>query len=85
MKMNKLIASLLAVSLLAFPVVQVSADENISLTVNGEKVETQVPPTIIDGRTMVPVRDIFEACGAKGRKYKNYYWRKGQHNCCYAD
>ena len=65
MKMNKLIASLLAVSLLAFPVVQVSADENISLTVNGEKVETQVPPTSIDGRTMVPVRDIFEACGAK--------------------
>ena len=57
MKINKLIASLLAVSLLAFPVVQVSADENISLTVNGEKVETQVPPTIIDGRTMVPVRD----------------------------
>ena len=35
MKINKLIASLLAVSLLAFPVVQVSADENISLTVNG--------------------------------------------------
>lgn len=65
MKINKLIASLLAVSLLAFPVVQVSADENISLTVNGEKVETQVPPTIIDGRTIVPVRDIFEACGAK--------------------
>lgn len=64
MKINKLVASLLAVSLLAFPVVQVSADENISLTVNGKSVETQVPPTIIDGRTMVPVRDIFEACGA---------------------
>ena len=65
MKINKLVASLLAVSLLAFPVVQVSADENISLTVNGKSVETQVHPTIIDGRTMVPVRDIFEACGAK--------------------
>ena len=65
MKINKVVASLLAVSLLAFPVVQVSADENISLTVNGKSVETQVPPTIIDGRTMVPVRDIFEACGAK--------------------
>ena len=65
MKINRLVASLLAVSLLAFPVVQVSADENISLTVNGKSVETQVPPTIIDGRTMVPVRDIFEACGAK--------------------
>ena len=58
MKMNKLIASLLAVSLLAFPVVQVSADENISLTVNGEKVETQVPPTIIDGRTMEMLKVI---------------------------
>ena len=56
MKINKLVASLLAVSLLAFPVVQVSADENISLTFN---------VNIIDGRTMVPVRDIFEACGAK--------------------
>ena len=65
MKINKLVASLFAVSLLAFPVVQVSADENISLTVNGKSIETQVPPTIIDGRTMVPVRDIFEACGAK--------------------
>ena len=64
MKINKLVASLLAVSLLAFPVVQVSADENISLTVNGKSVETQVPPTIIDGRTMVPVRAIFEAVGA---------------------
>ena len=65
MKINKLVASLLAVSLLAFPVVQVSADENIGLKVNGANVETQVPPTIIDGRTMVPVRDIFEACGAE--------------------
>ena len=64
MKINKLVASLLAVSLLAFPVVQVSADENISLTVNGKSIETQVPPTIIDGRTMVPVRAIFEAVGA---------------------
>ena len=53
MKINKLVASLLAVSLLAFPVVQVSADENISLTVNGKSIETQVPPTIIDGRTTV--------------------------------
>ena len=66
MKINKLVASLLAVSSFSlFHVVQVSADENISLTVNGKSVETQVPPTIIDGRTMVPVRDIFEACGAK--------------------
>ena len=64
MKINKLVASLLAGSLLAFPVVQVSADENISLTVNGKSIETQVPPTIIDGRTMVPVRAIFEAVGA---------------------
>ena len=31
MKINKLVASLLAVSLLAFPVVQVSADETLVL------------------------------------------------------
>ncbi len=64
MKLKKMVAGLIAVSMLAFPVVSFSADDTISLTINGEQIETQVPPTIIDGRTMVPVRDIFEACGA---------------------
>lgn len=37
---------------------------SISLDINGEPISTDVSPQIIDGRTMVPVRSIFEAVGA---------------------
>lgn len=37
---------------------------NISVVVNGEYVNFDVQPQIINGRTMVPVRAIFEALGA---------------------
>ena len=39
-------------------------EKNISLQINGSEISTEVPPTVIDGRTMVPVRAIFEAVGA---------------------
>ena len=39
-------------------------ESNISLQINGSEISAEVPPTIIDGRTMVPVRAIFEAVGA---------------------
>lgn len=38
--------------------------EDISVIVDGTKVEFDVPPQIIDGRTMLPVRKTFEAFGA---------------------
>ena len=38
--------------------------ENISITVDGEELETDTPAQIIEGRTMVPLRAIFEALGA---------------------
>ncbi len=38
--------------------------ESITVTVDGETLWTDVPPTIIQGRTMVPFRSIFEALGA---------------------
>ena len=38
---------------------------DISVYVKGEEVAFDVPPQIIDGRTMVPVRAIFEAMGAE--------------------
>ena len=38
--------------------------ENISITVDGEALETDTPAQIIEGRTMVPLRAIFEALGA---------------------
>ncbi len=37
----------------------------ISVKVNGNEINTNVSPQIIDGRTMIPVRDIFEAVGAQ--------------------
>ena len=34
------------------------------LQINGSEISAEVPPTIMEGRTMVPVRAIFEAVGA---------------------
>ena len=41
------------------------ANSPIRLIVNGNVVESDVPPQIIDGRTMVPARPLAEALGAK--------------------
>jgi hypothetical protein len=41
------------------------ANSPISLIVNGNVVESDVPPQIIDGRTMIPARPLAEALGAK--------------------
>lgn len=38
---------------------------DITVKVNGNEIYTNVPPQIIEGRTMLPVRDIFEAVGAE--------------------
>lgn len=37
----------------------------VSVYLNGSKIEFDVPPQIINGRTMVPMRAIFEALGAE--------------------
>lgn len=39
------------------------ADESVKVSVDGKLLEFDVPPTIIEGRTLVPVRAIFEALG----------------------
>lgn len=36
----------------------------VNLYVDTELIETDTPPTVVDGRTLVPVRAIFEAIGA---------------------
>jgi|GEM_PF-1685684 len=58
----------LATSLFAFPVV--ADTQEIVVYLNGERVEFDVSPQIIDNRTMVPMRAIFEALGAV------VYWSK---------
>ena len=38
--------------------------DEIQILVDGERVEADVPPVIVDDRTLVPFRAIFEALGA---------------------
>lgn len=56
--MKRLLATLLA--LVLFTASAGAAD----LYVDTEKITTDTPPTIVDGRIMVPLRAIFEALGA---------------------
>jgi len=43
----------------------VTAESSITVTVDGVALQMDVPPTIIEGRTLVPLRAIFEALGAE--------------------
>ncbi len=45
-------------------VISQGPENNISVTIDGEKVTFDQPPVIINDRTMVPLRAIFEALGA---------------------
>ena len=62
----KKIASLtmVVVLLLVMFTFNVSAQSNVCVYLNGEKITFDVQPQIINGRTMVPMRKIFEELGA---------------------
>lgn len=62
--MKKLLIGLTMIFSMAFTA-SVFADESISLTIDNKTIESDVAPQIIDGRTMVPVRAIFEGVGAE--------------------
>lgn len=49
---------------ISFALSSIAYASDISITVNGEELVSDVEPQIIDGRTMVPLRVIFEAVGA---------------------
>ena len=53
---------MLALLLLLLFALTVSAGA-VSLYVDTDLIQTDVPPTIVDGRTLVPMRAIFEALG----------------------
>ena len=57
--MKKLLAGICACLILA------TATNAVDLYVDLTKIETDTPPTIVDGRTLVPLRAIFEALGAE--------------------
>ena len=72
MNHKKTLASLLMLFVLAFSVIlpaaqpEDAAAADIQVFVNGQYLSTDQPPVIQDGRTMVPLRAIFEALGAQG-------------------
>lgn len=49
---------------LAAALFSVTAFGSISLTIDGQPLASDVPPTVVGGRTLVPVRAIFEGLGA---------------------
>ena len=64
-EMKRLISMLLVIVMIAgcTSVTNVFASD-ISVTINGEKQSYDVMPVIENGRTLVPMRGIFEALGA---------------------
>ena len=58
----------------------VYANSGISVVANDIAVEFDVPPQIIDGRTMVPMRPIFEALDAQVEWFANSQLILATHN-----
>lgn len=52
----------------------VEKTDEIRITYNGEEVETDVPPVIVDGRTLVPARAVFEAMGCEVSWEEDYQY-----------
>ena len=66
MKKTKLIFTLtLIISLMLISTVVTFASDNITVLLDGQQIDFDVHPITINNRTMVPVRAIFEALGAK--------------------
>ncbi len=63
MKFKKIICTALLVSMLVASFQQMSFAEEITVRLDDEKIECPVPARIDNGRTMVPMRAIFEAFG----------------------
>lgn len=62
--MKKIISCLIVVCMVMMSFVTVHCKDNINVILDGKTLEFDVPPQIIDERTLVPMRVIFEALGA---------------------
>lgn len=62
--MKKLLLTIIAVVMCLTVMATVLAAPQVTVIVNGQKLASDVPAQIINGRTMVPLRAIFEALGA---------------------
>ena len=69
--MKKFIAFLIAAMLLT------ATAGAVDLYVDMEKIATDTPPAVVEGRTLVPLRAIFEAIGATVEWDQNTYTATG--------
>lgn len=67
MKKRRIISLLLAslIMVMSFVGTSLAADDSVKVTIDGKLIQFAVPPTIINGKTLVPFRTIFEALGAE--------------------
>ncbi len=65
LKLLNTISAIGIISTLFLSSTVISAEQTITLSVDGNEVEMDVPPQIISGRTMVPLRAMFESIGAR--------------------
>lgn len=66
MKTKRLLSALLVLAMLISTfIIPAMADDTIKVLLNGTELTFDVPPQLINGRTMVPMRKIFEAMGAE--------------------
>lgn len=65
--MKKIISLLLTATMISgsFSTIDVLADAPISVVINGQKIEFDQQPVIVDDRVMVPLRSIFEGMNYK--------------------
>ena len=65
MKVKRILGLILSLAMVLSLVPSVHADDEIKITYNGEIIETDTPPVIIDDRTLVPARAVFEKIGCE--------------------
>ena len=63
MKLNKVLSTLILTTLLSTGVS--ASNQDIKITIDGTKLNTTIPSKVVNNRTLVPMRPIFEAMGAK--------------------
>ena len=62
--MKKVLMLILTITLL-LNFVCIRADDGINLYLDGERITSNPSPIIVNSRTMIPVRAVFEKMGAK--------------------
>ena len=69
---KKVLGLILSLTMILSLMPTVLAEDEIKITYNGEIIETDTPPVIVDGRTLVPARAVFEAMDCLVEWYEEY-------------